>query len=256
MKKVTKKKGTGTTPKEVKKSAKAKKPAPPAEAPVVQDQVFTDWRSGVSIAELVVTYKLTRSQCRRRLTDAAGGKDKFRELRSQGAGGTASPSGRRESGGRRESDPGIIRPPVVDDSKAKRVKSMKGWKSFNIYKKVLVEIKGLGTVPWREQLLTIYQSPKTGRRYVKARDNEPADLIHTGIGLGLPNARLKRLEKSQDAAKVESHLTEEKALLERGTAKLKAKRADKRKARKARKAAQAKATKTKATKKRRVRTHA
>jgi hypothetical protein len=76
----------------------AGKSAPKAEGK--PDPVFTEWKKGARISELVKTHKLSRSEIRRRLVAAAGGRDAFRALRKAGAGGptgkgTATPHGER-----------------------------------------------------------------------------------------------------------------------------------------------------------------
>jgi len=218
---------------------KAEKPVKVKAAEV--DQVFVDWQAGITIAELVVRHKITRSQCRRRLTDAAGGKAKFRELRSAGAGGQAAPSGRRSpDGGRRLGDSATSTEPRVSDAGVKRLKvgATKGWPVETLWKGVIAKVKmadGIRTIPWREKVLAIYTSPKSGKRYVSARPGERADLL-VNLGIGLGYARLKLYEHSRTAAKVEASVQEEQALLERGKARHKKVRAEKRAARKARKA--------------------
>lgn len=60
--------------------ATAKKGAP--------SEVFARWKAGAQISELVKTFKLTRPQIRRQLLEGAGGRDAFKKLRKEGAGGT------------------------------------------------------------------------------------------------------------------------------------------------------------------------
>lgn len=68
-----------------KRKAKSEpKPEPAKPASVL----FERWKSGARIAELVTEFKMTRSNIRRALTQAAGGKDAFKALRATGAGGT------------------------------------------------------------------------------------------------------------------------------------------------------------------------
>lgn len=69
-----------------KSSETEKKPTGPAAAPT---EVFARWKSGARINELVKEFKLTRPAIRRQLLAAAGGREAFKALRQQGAGGTS-----------------------------------------------------------------------------------------------------------------------------------------------------------------------
>lgn len=202
------------------------------------DQVFVDWQAGISIAELVVRHQITRSQCRRRLTDAAGGKAKFRELRGAGAGGHVASSGLRHT--KEGGDGAAAAGPRIDDSKVKRLKvgATKGWPVENIYKPVMARVKtadGVRTIPWRERVLSIYTSLKSGKRYVTARPGESADIL-VNLGVGLGYARLKLYEHSRTASKAEASVKELAVMLERGKAQRRHLQVKKQTARKARKA--------------------
>ena len=172
-------------------TAKAKAPASGKGEP----PIFRDWKAGTPIHELVGTYKLTRSQCRRQLTDAAGGKPAFRALRAHGAGGIAVPFG----GKRHTREPGAPSALAVSDAHVKHItkqRSQDGWTWERRYKPVIATVKGVGNIPWRKETALIFISPK-GKRYVQAKGAEKADLIRDFPGTeGLPPMRLKLYAES------------------------------------------------------------
>jgi hypothetical protein len=214
------------------KQAKVK---PKVEKVSKEPEAFTAWRNGTSIAELVTEFKMTRSQLRRLLTDAAGGKAKFRELRATGAGGSTQPFGGKSATPR---EPGAPAVPRDLDAKAKRIKTTRGWPVERIIVPATVRIKVDGepkTVGWRETKLLIYTSPKTGKRYVEAKPTERADLL-VRMPLGIPDGRLRRYEDSASAKRIKREVKEVKEQMKRGTVALKKERSVKKAKRLARKA--------------------
>jgi hypothetical protein len=210
--------------------------------------IFSRWKEGASIKDLVPEFRKTRSQLRKILTAAAGGKARFKELRAQGAGGKTVPfGGKRAEGGARPA-------PSLDDSKVPVIHSAplaqaercetcdlplplldrpKACSYCGAPAPKAPSLKGLWTkrLIWDgNQQRSVSRAPD-GREYIEARPQEKADLIfiskkHAGIG----PLRLRLFETS--AAK--RHLKKEEKVLERGEAALDRKRARKRAAKKAR----------------------
>jgi hypothetical protein len=234
--------------------------------PKFDPQIAERWKAGDSIGKLAADYKMKRSQIRRAITLGVGGKDKFRELRNAGAGGTHVPFGGKRSGGRtREAI-------ALDDSKVPVLQSKDI--RLRINGKVIQHLDGLraelnerlaaeGDTPAdRMRLETGYNfaqhlvaRAKTdakykgwsvehyptqlgsalrlhapdGKTYVRAASTERADYIVTN---DVGPTRWK-LESEARLARVEAKHAAE---VEKGTTALKATRAKKRAARQARKA--------------------
>lgn len=154
---------------------------------------FEAWKNGASIRDLVVEHKMTRSQMRKLLTTAAGGKDAFKALRAQGAGGSVQPFG-----GKRASGSAPVAP--VDqkalDKKAKRLKSSKRWQLDIRFEPMKVINAGEGKVKvlGGNEYLHGYRGP-SGQLYVEAKANERADVILRFKTLGLPPLRLRKLDE-------------------------------------------------------------
>ena len=67
--------------------AVASKPSSAPSTDGAPDPIFTEWKAGVRIVDLVKSHKLSRAEIRRRLVQGAGSRAAFRELRKAGAGG-------------------------------------------------------------------------------------------------------------------------------------------------------------------------
>lgn len=182
------------TAKKTKRRSKTKTPEKEKRA---KDPLTEAWLGGTPIKDLVAEFGKTRSQIRRHLTEAVGGREKFRALRAQGAGGqTELFGGKRAASGSS----------LPDDAKVKRIYGTplkkegrpRGWK---------VEWHAPFTRTERGDLRDaldkrdVYISP-TGERYVEAGSTERADLIvdHNKKVPGLGITRL-RLESTSGAAK-------------------------------------------------------
>lgn len=248
-------------------SAVKTKSAPKAETkPKFDPQIAERWKAGESIGKLAADYKMKRSQIRRAITLGVGGKEKFRELRNAGAGGTHVPFGGKRSGGRTRE---VI---ALDDSKvpvlqSKDIKLRINGKVIQTADALRAELserlEGDGDTPAdRMRIETGYNYAKhlvaraktdakwkgwsvehyptqlgsalrlyapDGKTYVRAASTERADyIVQTNIG----PTRWKH-EAEARSAKVEAKHAAE---VEKGTAALKATRAKKRAARQARKA--------------------
>src|SRR5690606_20712117 len=110
------------------------------------------WIRGESIAALSCEMGVKRPKLRRAIMKAVGGKDRYRELRSQRAGGSSKLIPRR-----RESEG-----PLIDDSDVPVIPHARGWKSRIVY------VNRYST--------SVFIDPN-GVEYVRARPNEKADLI-------------------------------------------------------------------------------
>lgn len=168
------------------------------------------WIRGESIATLARESGMKRSKLRRELMKAVGGKDRYRELRSQGAGGSSKPIPRR-----RESEG-----PLIDDSNVPVIPHARGWKSRIVY------VNRYST--------SVFIDPN-GVEYVRARPNEKADLIvdldlSSKIYKGLGKVRLRKLESSSLYRKMKKTQKER----ERGEAALERQREQRRQRRAAR----------------------
>jgi hypothetical protein len=201
------------------------------------------WKKGEQLHALSAASGIKRSKLRRVLIAAAGGKDAFRALRAQGAGGRAEPfGGKRRTAGA----------PSIDDSQVKHVKSSKRWTCRREWEPRIVTIKGKdkdgrrveGKHAWRELKAMIFISPK-GNEYVQALGTEKADLIVTPAGL--PPVRLRKYATSavaRRAKEVEKERERGEAALKRISARKQARRAE-RKAKKAKRAEAEQVTKSK-----------
>lgn len=167
------------------------------------------WIRGESLAVLARESGMKRSKFRRELTKAVGGKERYRELRSQGAGGSSKLAPRRRGSGG----------PLIDDSGVPVIPNARGWKSRIVY------VNRYST--------SVFIDPD-GVEYVNARDNEKADLIVDfdleGKGYKLGKARLRRLDQSSVGRK----LKKERKSMERGQAALERQREQRRQKRAAR----------------------
>ena len=179
---------------------------------------FGRWRDEhVQLSVLAAELNVRRSKLRRSFAAIAGGKDKFRELRAAGAGGTAEPfGGKRATGGRTKV---VI---ANDDAKAIQLDrdgaKEAGWKTNGWLR------TALGSFP-------ILEGPD-GTQYIVAKSTERADLVyHLGI-VGVPPVRMKELTKASLAKQTKAAERE----VEKGEAALKRTRARKRSAKVARKA--------------------
>lgn len=197
-------------------------------------ELFERWKNGTTIHELVSETKMSRSSMRKLLTKAAGGKDKFKELRAQGAGGKVEPfGGKRASGGRRRkkaSDGTTISPddeglPVIHSAR-----KSEGWSNRSVLRGKVVNVDKVGPVQWRETVHLVHVAPD-GTEYVRAQPNEKADLLYVMDTLGV-TVRLRKYEDSRAAKALKKHEKE----VARGEKLLEATRKRKRVARKARKA--------------------
>lgn len=189
-------------------------------------QAFCErWRNGEQMAVLAAESGFKRSKFRRLMIAACGGKAEFAKLRSEGAGGRATPGDnlrRREKG-----------QPLISDKDVKRVRSSPRWTLEREWRPTLVTMKIDGekkTMPWRECKTTVFVSP-SGNRYVRAQANERADLIMTFKGNAIPVARLRKAGTSA----LERKLKEEDRLVKRGLKKLAVVKKDKREKRQSRK---------------------
>src|SRR5690606_19651340 len=111
------------------------------------------WIKGTPLAALAKELGMKRSKLRRELTKAVGGKDRYRELREKGAGGSSTPP----TVGKR-----ALEESPVDDSGVPVIPHTRGWKSRIVY------VNRYST--------SVFIDPN-GVEYVNARDNEKADLI-------------------------------------------------------------------------------
>lgn len=207
------------------KSKKAAKPSGPSFL-----DYFNRWVAGEQLAKLAEEAGMKRSKFRRNVIQQAGGKDGFKQLRSEGAGGRHEPGAnlkRRASGA-----------PLVSDKGVKVVSSSKRWSLERDWRPVVVRVKDSNgdekTMRWRECKAVIYVSP-SGNRYVRAAGNERADLIMK-IKISDVSTSMVRLRKLE-TSRVAKQAKEEQKLVERGMKALKKKRAEKRAKRKARKSA-------------------
>lgn len=195
-------------------------------------EIAERWKAGASIRDLVAEFKITRSQCRKIITAAVGGKDAFRQLREQGAGGSVRAFG--EKNGRSPI-------PRADDTNVKRLTS-RGWTSRRLREARRVRLKEIPSInvgaydgPVMVPTATIFISPK-GREYVACSANEKADVIVVVPKdrriPGVPHEmRMKRFADSRVAKRI----SQEEKDIEHGKAALKRIRQRKREARRARK---------------------
>jgi hypothetical protein len=181
-----------------KKPAPTKKPTPSAPAAKAENpytEAFRRWsEEKAQISVLASEMSIKRSKLRRVLIAMAGGKDGFRKLRNEGAGGSAEPFGGKRAVGRtRETI-------AADDSKVLRLGrgERTGW------------THEWTTTPTGKAPVPI--DPE-GRRYVKCGPTERADVIFV-IGDSIPDARY-RLQAGSSQAKKQR---KEEAQIERGEA--------------------------------------
>ncbi len=179
-------------------------------------EMFDAWKRGVPIHQLVIDYAPTsRSAVRKQLTIAAGGVDKFKALRAQGAGGRVAEAVDKSATKReRRAKPEDAPRPRIDDSNVPMITSAKtsdGWTHRRDTR--------------RNEL--IYISPE-GVEYVRASDTQPADLIHIGVPEGLPTIRLRRYAVSGKAQRAKEDAKAEAKLAAQQAAQRDAKRAKRR----------------------------
>lgn len=184
----------------------------PAKSKTTGNPMFEDWKSGISIKELVVKYGCTRPQCRRKLTEAAGGKAAFKALRAEGAGGSLAAFGGKR-GTRVATSVSDKDVPVITGTTKEA-----GWTWEPLHGHHRTDMT--------------FISPE-GKRYVNANPGERADLLVDTLVPGFPKSRLKLASESKRVKK----LKDAEAELERGEALIKKTRARKREARRARRAA-------------------
>jgi hypothetical protein len=202
------------------KSKKSKKSADPRAGEIAEA-----WKNGASLAELKSKYSTSRSNLRRLITQAVGGKDEFARLRQAGGGGS-----RKKSEGKvKKSREGRAAGPqgddvftiVPDDAHATIISSARaedGWQ--------YTRIRGV----------SIHTSPD-GTKYVEARPTEKADLIYhfdeTHRSAGLPDVRLRKFEDSSKGKRIKRETKKIEAIAKATEQRAKTKRSA-RKARKAR----------------------
>jgi hypothetical protein len=226
--------------KKTKTAPKTKTPAPkPKPAPAKIDPAaaaYTRWLAGEQLIALSSETGIKRSKLRRLFIKQAGGKPAYQQLRAKGAGGVAEPFGGKRSEGRTA---GV---PLINDAKVKRctdTSKTAGWTAEHHYRPVVVNVEGVGNVPWREEVATTYVSPK-GERYVQAKPSEKADLIVTSKYEGIPDFRMKLYETSAVARRVKH----EEKLIKHGTKIIEHRRKVKRAKRLARKSAKSSTTRS------------
>lgn len=176
----------------------------PAKDEGAKDPLAKRWLAGERISELAAEAGVRRSVVRRRIQKAVGGKERFRELRAQGAGGTTEPFG-----GKRPE------PRAVSDEKVKRIKA--GAIKWKAGTRRLISGKKY------EDVNTIIH-PKTGEEYVSAGASERADLIVESRTPGLPDGRYRLYRTSSAGRRTER----ERELIAQGIKQRQAKRAAKR----------------------------
>lgn len=179
------------------------------QAPKAILDAFGAWQGGAHISDLSSKTGVKRSKLRRLLIGLAGGKEAFKKMRADGAGGQV------ELFGGKRAQPGARI--GIDDAKVPVIKHCKlsaGWQ-FR-----LERTANPGNIP-------IHTSPD-GIEYVTAKSTERADLIVDHSKRGLSNTRLRKLETSPKIKAVKR----EAKLIAKGEAKHQAKRAAKRHARK------------------------
>lgn len=148
-------------------------------------EAFAKWKDGAHLAELAAELGWRRSKLRKEITRAVGGKDVYRKLRADGAGGQME-----LFGGRRASatyaPPDDSRVPVIHRALLK-----KGWKLDRVFPAGLT--------------VDVHVSPE-GKRYIEAKPTEKADLIYDSSRVkGLAPMRLRLFEGSSLAKKVKKH---------------------------------------------------
>lgn len=119
-------------------------------------------------------------------------------------------------------------PRGIDDSKVKVLHSSPRWKAEYRTKPALVNVKGVGTLRWHENLPTVWVSPK-GRRYVDALPTEKADLVllvGTKEFWGSDGPHKRRLKRFKDSA-VARHEKRQRKETSKAVERHKAKQADK-----------------------------
>lgn len=162
--------------------------------------IVEDWKRGSSIAELARTTGLSRSNLRRTITKAVGGKHAFAQLRQAGAGGSTKrdQKARRLTGG---PDNVSIDPPDIPVIHSAKLSD--GWKSRMI------------TIA--RQSRSVHIDPD-GVEYIVARANERADLIYrfdkNHKHAGLPDVRLRRYDTSRLAKRKKKQDSLKEALRE------------------------------------------
>lgn len=237
-----------------------------AKAPAAKgssDVAFIAWSAGTSLKALVQEHGGSRSAMRKRLTAAAGGKEQFRALRAQGAGGSTVPFGGKRAQPRtqevRAQDDALV--PRVD-SRAIRARPaasvltfaasqvpylktriaeetdkviIQRFKTERAHMRALLKAEADAGAGWTS---SSYPTPTgnatrltdtEGQTYVRARDNEKADVIVTVASEGfIARYKLEALAASTRTAKAAAKT------LAHGQARHAVVRAGKRAARKAR----------------------
>lgn len=216
--------------------AKSLRTTPPAKraagvAQLIVPDVAAQWKAGTTIGALAAEFRKTyanltlkqcRAQVRKAITAAVGGKEQFRTLRAQGAGGTRAAFGGQRARRSRSGDGTPTRAARLDDASVPTITSCKksdGWTSrhhpanYDVY---------------------IHTSPD-GIDYVRASAQERADLLVQPVDRSLGTIRLKRFEESAAARAARK----QQQLEARGEAALERKAETKAEARARRKAARA-----------------
>jgi hypothetical protein len=261
---------------EVKLSASQVKGIHAKVAANVDKQIAEEWRAGQTIGQLAAKYNKKRSQIRRSITVVVGGKDKFRELRSSGAGGTHVPFGGKRSNGRTREAIALddSKVPVLQSKDIKLKVNDRVITHLNAMRVELGDKLSNGASPserlryetghenarrivaqaktdakWKGWRVEHYQTTlgsalrllaPDGKTYVRATSTERADYVVQGtIGV----TRWKA-ESEARMAKVEAKQQDQIA---KGTAALKASRAKKRADRQARKAGKSSSAKKRGT---------
>lgn len=182
--------------KAAKKSVRRKK----QKAKTEDDPIVARWKAGDSLATLSTDLQVdgwTRSKLRRHITQKVGGKEAFRKLRDEGAGGSTALFGGKKGRPTRTAE---VR--LDEDKNVERIshaRKIDGWGMETIY----VDVGGPALkdadvyLPLVPQCIHI--SPE-GVEYVVAKTIEKADLIVEVEGL--PPVRLKKLAESSVGRKV------------------------------------------------------
>jgi len=202
----------------IRESTRRKKKSSTGQSPE-DAKIVEDWKNGVTIAQIRSRTGKKRSQIRKILEDGVGGKQKFKEFRTQGAGGSRS-SGRRGRGRSIEQEQ---LPPdhfIVPDFGVPRITSAKlsdGWK----YHLIKTGYDSDGHPEWKG----VHTSPE-GIQYVFASPNEHADLVYD-CGKDrwiMEPIRMKKLDYASASYKAEAHAEHAEALREAAARKRAAKR--------------------------------
>ena len=214
-----------------------------------EDPAYAAWSQGTSLKALVQQYGGSRSAMRKRLTTAAGGKDNFRTLRAQGAGGKTVPFGGKRATPRtrdtRAQDDALV-PRISSDAIRHTVSADVIAYSRRSIPKLQARLRetddAVGRAKLTTELTTARALVKTadtpqragwtsayyptalgtalrltdtdGTAYVRARENERADVIVTLAALHTQ----QRYKREADAVSTKQ-AKREAALIARGNAK-------------------------------------